>query len=137
MSAQNKTDCLPFTYSIPSGIKERIPEYFYVAMAGELCSLYGPSVFVPDEDGIREYVYHEGTFGWSMALWMACKKCDQKWLADYYDQLEWCDADRFDGEIGDEIEAMIVGRKWNGGSYYQYLHNYEAEERCGYHRWME
>lgn len=47
-------------YSIPDDIDSKIPDYFYIALAGELCSIYGPGVFdkipyscdVLEDDGV-------------------------------------------------------------------------------------
>lgn len=38
-------DFVSVEYQIPDEIDSRIPECFYFAMAGELCSIHGPSVF--------------------------------------------------------------------------------------------
>lgn len=124
-------------YQIPEEILGRIPEYFYAAFAGELFALYGPSAFVPDEDGLREYRYHAGTFGWAAALWMACKKCDMQWLHAYYDSLEWYESDRFDEELEKVVETYLVGGDWTAHGYFKYVRDYQIEEGCGYTRWMK
>lgn len=40
-------------YEIPEEIDAKIPEYFYYALAGELCSIFGPKIF--EEDDGSEY----------------------------------------------------------------------------------
>lgn len=128
------------TYRIPPEIKSKIPGYFFAALAGELFAIYDMSVFDKDEDGIPEFTYHAGSFAWGFAFWMACKKCDMKWLFDYYDGLEWYESDCFDSEICGGIESYLSGDDWRstvGHEYYSYLCNYKAEEDGGYPRWMK
>lgn len=49
-------------YSIPEEIDSKIPSYFYIAFAGELCSILGPIIFTkykmdPDDKNNKEYYY--------------------------------------------------------------------------------
>lgn len=138
MSAQNENAVHDaYTYTIPPEIRKKIPGCFYAALIGELCAIYGPSVFAPDEDGNREYVYHEGTFAWDAAVWMACKKCGLRWLYEYYHNLEWFQSDLFDAEITEEIEACLTSGQDIRQEYYRYIYDYQAEEDSGYPREMK
>lgn len=113
-------------YSIPKEIKDKIPDYFYIAMAGELVSIFGEDV-LDKYDGYELYAfeYHESTAGWVAAFKATCKKLSMDWLYDYWDKLEWYDSDWFDGEIGNEI-INILPKIGNGSnSYYLHLVNNE------------
>ena len=35
-------------YEIPKEIKSKIPEHFYYALWGELVSIFGPSIMIPE-----------------------------------------------------------------------------------------
>ena len=113
-------------YSIPLGIKSRIPNYFYFAMAGELVSIFGPHILEkwtpteyddngneisgdPDVDG-SYYDLNSGSGGWCAAFFATCKKFDMLWLRDYASTLEWYDWDKFHGEIEDEIVERFCKR---------------------------
>lgn len=111
-------------YNIPDEIKSRIPQCFYSAFAGELCSVFGCTVFEKDESGFYSLVYISGTAGWAEALKMTCKKLDMQWLLDYYDSLPWYDSDIFDGEIEDMIISECIETDEKPKSthmYYQFL----------------
>ena len=95
-------------YNIPDEIKSRIPQYFYSAFAGELCSVFGCTVFEKNEPGFYSLVYISGTAGWSEALKMTCRKLDVEWLFDYYDSLPWYDSDMFGGEIEDMVISECI-----------------------------
>lgn len=55
------------------------------------------------------YDFHSGTFGWSAAFKMTCKKLDMMWLWDYYHNLpSWIESDLFDGEIEEEVGKVVI-----------------------------
>lgn len=118
-------------------IDDKIPDYFYPAMAGELCSIFGLSIFrkIPmddiDDDGNRrinweKYYYdlHAGTGGWVEALCATCKKLDMEWFSDYWLKLEWYDSDILDTILEDRIVKNFIDNKGQTvTSYYRYLSN--------------
>ena len=110
-------------YKIPENIKNRIPDYFYVAMAGELVSVFGVWILQFHED-LGYYDLDCGTGGWVEAFRATCRKLDMQWLMEYYTTLDWFDGDLFDGEIEDEIIDRFC-RKENqreaAKCYYRYL----------------
>lgn len=99
-------DFIGFTYNIPDDIISKIPDYFWPAIAGELCSVFGPDIFVKPECGMYGLFFISSTAGWNAALKVTCHKLDMMWLYEYYDKLQWWESDMFDGEI----ESLIVER---------------------------
>ena len=114
-------------YKIPEEIINRIPEYFYYAMAGELMSIYGIQLFElhkEDEDDEGYYDLDSSTYGWNEAFKATCRKLDMWWLVEYYDTLDWYDGDLFDAEIEDEIIEIFCmkdGILEHPNCYYRYL----------------
>jgi hypothetical protein len=109
-------------YKIPDDILAKIPEYFWPAVAGELVSVYSPSVFVKDEDGLCGMDFIIGTSGWHVVLKATCRKLDMDWLYEYYCKLEWYDSDWFDGEMFDLIKNNFVDAEVeHANSYYKWL----------------
>ena len=136
-------------YQMPEEIKKRIPDYFFRAFFGELISVFGPQLIVPDCDMYKELTDNEeysyvgqlnvslcmngGTSGWAEALKQTCKKLSMMWLWEYYCGLEWFDSDLFDGEISDYvIEAFFNDKNEHCNSYYKYLRheNRPASPSC-------
>lgn len=114
-------------YKIPQDIKDRIPDYFYFAMAGELFSVAGYDkgidMFQDDNN------YDSSTNGWKQAFRMTCRKLDMEWLYEYWNTLEWYDSDIFDSEIELEIfNKFKKGRPNTANCYYKYL--VETEKVC-------
>ena len=64
-------------YQIPDEIKSKIPQHFYSALAGELCSVFGRMIFDKDESGVYGISYIGGTTGWMEALKMTSEKFHQ------------------------------------------------------------
>ena len=118
-------------YKIPLEIKQKIPKYFYYAMGGELVSIFGTEVLIPEDvnDEINEYTVYgidfvTSTSGWHEAFKATCKKLDLQWLLDYHKTLEWYDSDLFDDEIAQEIIKYFSSELKNkASSYYLYLLN--------------
>ena len=118
-------------YKIPKEIKEKIPEYFYYAMGGELVSIFGVEVLTPEDknDVINENTVYEidfvtSTSGWYEAFKATCKKLDLQWLLDYHETLDWYKSDLFDDEIAQEIIKYFSSEpKSRANSYYLYLVN--------------
>ena len=118
-------------YKIPLEIKQKIPKYFYYAMGGELVSIFGTEVLIPEDvnDEINEYTVYGidfviSTSGWHEAFKATCKKLDLQWLLDYHKTLEWYDSDLFDDEIAQEIIKYFSSEpKSKVNSYYLYLSN--------------
>ena len=118
-------------YEIPLEIKQKIPEYFYYAMGGELVSIFGIKVLIPEDanDEINEYTVYgidfvTPTSGWYEAFKATCKKLDLQWLLDYHKTLDWEKGDLFDDEIAQEIiKYFSLEPKNRANSYYLYLLN--------------
>lgn len=118
-------------YEIPLEIKQKIPEYFYYAMGGELVSIFGIEVLIPEDanDEINEYTVYgidfvTPTSGWYEAFKATCKKLDLQWLLDYHKTLDWEKGDLFDDEIAQEIiKYFSLEPKNRANSYYLYLLN--------------
>lgn len=115
-------------YNIPTEIDLKIPSYFYIALAGELCSILGPQIFNKitdlDEDTEEEFSYYDfdsGTGGWHAAFKATCEKLDLLWLLNYYDALEWYDSDVFDSIIEDRIVTHFIDKDNHCNEYYKYL----------------
>lgn len=109
-------------YSIPEEIKREIPDAFYIALAGELFSVFGAVASEKDEDGAYGIDFLCGTAGWAAALRAACRKMKMQWLLNYYDALEWYDSDLFDGEISDMvIKKFYEADETSADAYYLYL----------------
>ena len=118
-------------YKIPEDIKEKIPEYFYYAMGGELVSIFGTEVLIPEDanDEINKYTVYgidfvTSTSGWYEAFKATCKKLNLQWLLDYNKTLDWEKGDLFDDEIAQEIIKYFSSEpKSKVNSYYLYLSN--------------
>ena len=124
-------DNVHIKYNIPDDINSRIPNYFYYAMAGELVSIFGPTILQLidySEDG-EDYSYYDldsGCSGWFMAFNATCHKLDMTWLMDYRKTLEWYDGDIFDGIIEDRIIEQFCEKDHTQdhcNCYYKYLVN--------------
>lgn len=119
-------------YCIPPEIKERIPDYFYTAFAGELFSVYGwarsKMMFYPKKDkGCADL--ESSSAGWVQAFLATCRKLEMQWLADYYEALLWYDSDVFDGIIEQEIyRRFMIKEDETTNDYYRYLVNKEKSE---------
>ena len=107
------------TYNIPAEILEKIPPYFWPALAGEIYSVFGYDAYREDSDGERPIYYLSNTCGWSAAFEATCKKLGMGWLLEYEYGLDWWQSDLFAGEI-DELTVENMSTK-NPGSYYLYL----------------
>lgn len=121
-------------YHIPEDIKSRIPDYFYIAMAGELVSIYGIKILQKieyseyDDNGDKiEYSYYDldsSTGGWNEAFKATCRKLNMLWLIEYCHSLDWYDYDIFNGEIEGEIIKRCCEKdfgKVHANCYYRYL----------------
>lgn len=126
------------TYSLEEILDKSIPDYFYPAFAGELCSIFGVSIFhkLPvidyDEDGSAitnwansYYDLHTYSGGWIQALEATCKKLDMEWLVHYrVANLEWYDADIFDELLEDKVITKFINKAYKScidNPYYDYL----------------
>ena len=109
-------------YDIPKEISDKIPDYFYLAMLGELVSIMGPDILKPvDWDGPEYYDFHSSTGGWVEALYETCRKLDMEWLKNYWKTLEWYDSDVFDGIIESRIAEKLTTEDFTANSYYKHL----------------
>lgn len=111
-----------YGYHIPDNIKDRIPDYFFGALGGELVGVFGADALIRAEDGLSHVDYSSGTIGWYTAFKEACMRLQMEWLLEYYDSLKWYDSDRFEGEM---VEALFeyFGDKSKSKTYYSYLLN--------------
>lgn len=111
-------------YKIPEKIKSKIPQHFYIAFAGELCSVFGHMIFKKDESDLYSLFYVSSTAGWNEDLKMTCQKLNMCWLLDYYNSLEWYESDLFDGEMEDKIVSEFIEAdqaQANSNAYYKFL----------------
>ncbi len=114
-------DRVEVKYTIPEEIDSQIPDYFYPALAGELFSVFGPSVYEPI-DGV--YSLNTSTHGWHEAMQATCDKLGLGWLMSYYNSLTWYDSDMFDGIIEDRVVRIIEQAGSWESVYYTYLINH-------------
>ncbi len=106
-------------YKIPEEIKSRIPAYFPRAFAGELCSVFGPSIFEKDDEtDTYGLAFICCTAGWFAGFKMTCEKLNMEWLVEYHDSLEWYDSDLFDGEMEDMIIEQFIEAESAGTNVY-------------------
>lgn len=109
-------------YKIPEEILAKVPEYFWPALAGELVSTFGMTVFEKHDENEYGLYFLSSTCGWNAALRMTCKKLEMKWLFDYYDKLEWWQSDKFDGELEDLlIKNYVEAEDLPAATYYAWL----------------
>ena len=112
-------------YSIPEEIRNKIPDYFYTALAGELFSVFGWDrcrwMFYPKKDpGYADLA--SGSAGWVQAFKATCRKLGLEWLTEYYDTLPWYDSDVFDGIVEQRIWEHFIQRTDDGpNDYFRYL----------------
>lgn len=124
-------------YKIPDEILEGIPPYFYAAFAGELCAVFGPTIFErPGTEGMPRIFNFEGTTGWGAAFRSAASRLELPWLADYYDALDWFDSDLFDDQLCDLLFKEFIAKVESDitSPYYLYLiqdKNVGCHERPG------
>lgn len=105
-------------------VKQRIPEMFYLALLGELISIFGRNYYLSLSDDLETvYDFDSGTAGWAAAVYMTCKKLDMMWLFEEWSQLPWYDSDTLDGQIEEELTKIINDDSITAGanSYYKYL----------------
>ena len=120
-------------YTIPKEISDRIPDYFYTALAGELFSVFGwerakDAFYSEEDDSVCDL--DSSTGGWAEAFYATCTKLDMQWLAEYYNTLEWYDSDIFDGIIEAEIGQRFMKKEETGAnSYYRYLCQRRAADK--------
>ena len=106
-------------YQIPDEIKSKIPQHFYSALAGELCSVFGPSIFEKDDEtDTYGLAFICCTAGWFAGFKMTCEKLNMEWLVEYHDSLEWYDSDLFDGEMEDMIIEQFIEAESAGTNVY-------------------
>lgn len=116
-------------YKIPDNIKAAIPQCFPIAFAGELCSIFGPTVLAKDEDGVYGLSYASGTAGWVEAFKAACRKLNLSWLLDYYHGLAWYNSDLFDSEMEDKIISEFLENEAGQNNNAYYLHLLDAQKK--------
>lgn len=116
-------------YTIPDEIKAKIPPCFPIAFAGELCSIFGPTILAKDKDGVYGLSYASGTAGWVEAFKAACRKLGLTWLLDYYRSLAWYDSDLFDGEMEGKIVSEFIESAAGQNNNAYYLHLLDAQKK--------
>lgn len=108
-------------YQIPAQIDKGIPEHFYIALEGEITSVFGKDVWWC-ADGLHGEDYIGGTAGYAAALKMTCWKLGMMWLYEYYENLAWYESDQFDGIVLDRVKEHIIHENEDGvNAYYLYL----------------
>lgn len=96
-------------YKIPEDIRKNIPSSFWLALGGEITSVFGVDVWKMYE-GQRVADYICGTAGLHFAVKMACWKLDMMWLYKYYDSLDWYESDQFDSIVTDAAGYSIADK---------------------------
>ena len=99
--------------------KRIVPDSFYLALAGEIASLFGT-----DALSLPNGAYIVGTNGLHMAIKMTCWKLGLKDIWDKYDALDWRESDEFDSLAVDlAIDAVHDNKNFIGGTnaYYKAL----------------
>lgn len=96
-----------------------IPDSFYLALAGEITSMFGK-----DALSLAYGTYLVGTNGLHMAIRMACWKLGLKDVWEKYDALDWRESDEFDS-LAIELAQSAINDEQNflGGAndYYKAL----------------
>ena len=117
-------DYNPFSlkYKIPDEIKEKIPVEFYIALAGEITSVFGLKVWDKYDDG-SPYEWIAGTSGLEYAIRETCEKLGLNWLWGYYESLRWYESDQFDDVVvllaKQNLDRLSKGS--NPNEYHRYL----------------
>ena len=112
-----------FDYKTPDDIKSGIPEAFYIALVGEIVSVFGTDVLSEAESPFG-IVFIAGTSGYELAFKSVCFRFGLQKLWEYYDSLTWWESDQFDGEIMEKVvEFANKEREENPNDYYLYLLN--------------
>ena len=132
-----------FDYSIPKEIKEKITPIFYQAFFGELISVFGFSLLIPDRSFYHEdkpesaYVDMIGdnfmdtaaTAGWHYSFVQTCSKLSMEWLSEYTKELAWYEYDNFCYEITEEmIKYFCTSEYISTNDYYKHLAELHKEE---------
>ena len=93
-------DYNPFSlkYKIPDEIKEKIPVEFYIALAGEITSVFGLKVWSEYDNGCP-YEWISGAAGLWYAIMETCEKLEMNWLNEYSDHLMWYETEGFSKEV--------------------------------------
>lgn len=146
MDEQNDNTLL--NYKVPENILMRIKKEFYIALLGELVSVFGPhilnkideSTWSDEEreifcttDELNEetlesyYNFNSSTCGWSVAFEMTCRKMNMQWLYDYYKNLPtYVESDIFDGVIEANVGKVLDEMKEEShfvNPYYSWLNH--------------
>ena len=85
---------MPSDYKIPSDVLDRLPERLWDVFWDGLVAVFGIDIF---RNG--GFTCLPGTYGWESAFKLACVKTGTRWLYEYYTELRWWDADRFNSEF--------------------------------------
>lgn len=99
-------------------IIKRIPEYFYIALYGELVSVFGPWI-VPYPK--IEASFNYTTVGWNEAFCMTCNKLNMKWLTDYKRSLSIEKMHDFGETIDANIISTVKKMNTDTNPYYEWI----------------
>ena len=83
-------------YKIPQGIKEKFTKEFLESFLNELRSIFEITSQVSYSNHLS---YFESSCGWADAFHYVCEEYELNDVWDYYDKLNWDDADIFDYEL--------------------------------------
>ena len=94
-----------------------IPDAFYIAMAGELVSIFGTDIIQPTEDG--GYDLQTSTAGWNAAFAATCDKLNMNELREFCRRRPYNQMDEINGEIEKGIIQIFLRK-----SHYEYANDY-------------
>lgn len=85
-----------------------IPIYFYQCLFGELVKIFGFNLSTQSLELFSEEMnYVTGTRGWNVAFKEACTQCNLADMYEYYNSLDWCKSDIFDGIIEEKMTNVL------------------------------
>ena len=100
-----------------------LPDYFYIALFGEMCSI-DPSITYKQISKIGGYGCACGTGLWVEAMKMSCMKLGIKDFMHKYNCLDCDNSDSVDYAIENKmIEVIKKEKENNSNSYYKYICN--------------
>lgn len=86
----------------------RIPTYFYQCLFGELVKIFGFNLSTQSLELFSEEIsYVAGSRGWGLAFKETCTQCDLNDMYEYYNSLDWCKSDIFDGYIEEKMINVL------------------------------
>lgn len=103
-----------------------LPDHFYIALAGELFSVFGRHIFEENEEFGHFLANLSSSTAVGVALYMTCEKLGLTWVPQYVESLEWYDSDKFYSIIIEKVIDYLESSKSEplycpANSYFIYL----------------